>query len=49
MSPVLHLLMLVLALACFLLTALAPPSPESYWHRLLSAGLAFLVASMISW
>lgn len=49
MSPVLHLLMLVFALVCFLLAAGIPTSPEPYWHRLLAAGLAFLVASMISW
>ena len=47
MPPVLHLLLLVLALGCFILASFPPAAPS--WNRLVSAGLAFLTASMISW
>jgi hypothetical protein len=50
MPPVVHLILLVFALVCFVLAATpitAPPSP--YHPRLIAAGLAFLAASMISW
>jgi hypothetical protein len=42
-----HLLLLVLALACFVLAALPMAAP--YHARLIAAGLAFLTASMINW
>lgn len=45
MPPVLHLVFLVFALVCFILATLNQPN----WNRLVSGGLAFLVASMISW
>ncbi len=46
MTPVLHLLLLLLAFCCFVLDAYQnPPSPT----RLTCIGLALLVASMISW
>ena len=47
MPHVLHLLFVVLALACFILATWGPAEPN--WHRLTSAGLAFLTASMITW
>jgi hypothetical protein len=47
MNPVLHLLLLVFALVCFILATWGPAQPN--WSRLVSGGLAFLVASMISW
>jgi hypothetical protein len=42
-----HLLLLVLALACFVLAALPMAAP--YNSRLIAAGLGFLTASMINW
>jgi hypothetical protein len=45
MPEVLHLLLLVLSLGCFLLAAWNPSPPQ--WSRLISGGLAFLVASML--
>lgn len=46
MSPVLHLVLLVFSLCCFVFDAWqSPPSPT----RITCIGLAFLVASMISW
>lgn len=47
MPPVFRLLLLVLALVCFVVSTWPSASPN--WNRLVSAGLAFLVASMISW
>jgi hypothetical protein len=47
MSPVLHLLLLVFSLVCFVLATFPPALPR--WNQLVSAGLAFLIASMISW
>lgn len=47
MSPVLHLLLLVVALVCFLFATWGPAQP--HYNRLVSAGLAALVASMIRW
>jgi len=47
MPPVIHLILLVFALVCFILAAwgISPPN----WNRLVAAGLAFLAASMITW
>lgn len=47
MPPVVHLLLLVFAFVCFVLATFPPAQP--HWNRLVSAGLAFLTASMISW
>jgi hypothetical protein len=47
MPPVVHLLLILLSLVCFVLSAF--PSLSGNWQRLVSAGLAFLVASMIQW
>lgn len=47
MPPVVHLLLLVFALVCFVLATW--PAAAANWNRLVSAGLAFLVASMITW
>lgn len=47
MSPVLHLLLLVVALVCFILAAWGPGQPN--YNRLIAGGLAALVASMIRW
>jgi len=47
MPPVLHLLFLVFALVCFALATWGPTPPN--WYRLVSAGLTFLTASMITW
>jgi hypothetical protein len=45
MSEVLHLLLLVLALGCFLLAAVNLSPPQ--WGRLIAGGLAFLTASLM--
>lgn len=45
--PIMHLLLLVIALGCFLLATWGPTAPN--WNRLVSAGLAAFVASMIRW
>lgn len=42
-----HLLLLVFAFVCFVLSAW--PTAAPHWNRLVSAGLAFLTASMMSW
>ncbi len=47
MPPVVHLLLLLFAFVCFVLATFPPATP--YWNRLVSAGLACLVASMINW
>jgi hypothetical protein len=47
MPPMIHLLMLLFAFVCFVLASWSGAAP--YWNRLVSGGLAFLVASMISW
>lgn len=47
MPPIVHLIFLVLALVLFLVATWRPAAPD--WSRLVSAGLAALVASMISW
>jgi hypothetical protein len=47
MPSVLHLVLLVFALVCFVLATWRFSPPD--WNRLVAAGLAFLVASMISW
>jgi hypothetical protein len=44
---VVHLILLVFALVCFMLAAFPLSAPIS--PRLLAAGLAFLTASMIPW
>ena len=43
----LHLVLLVFAFVLFAVSALPPAAPQ--WNRLISAGLAFLVASIIQW
>ena len=47
MSPALHLVFLVFALVCFVVSAWQAAAPN--WNKLVSLGLAFLTASMISW
>jgi hypothetical protein len=47
MTPVLHLVLLVIAFVCFVVATWGPGQPN--WNRLVSAGLAALVASMIQW
>jgi hypothetical protein len=47
MPQPIHLILLVFALVCFVLATWGPAAPN--WNRLVSAGLAFLTASMISW
>ena len=47
MTPVLHLVLLVIAFVCFFVATLGPGRPT--WNQLVSAGLAALVASMIQW
>ena len=47
MSPIFHLLFLVFSFVCFALATFPQANPN--WNRLVSAGLAFLVASMVSW
>jgi hypothetical protein len=51
MPSVFHLIPLVFSLVCFVLAVwqAGPPSPDPGYRRLVAAGLAFLVASMISW
>ncbi len=49
MTPIAHLVLLVFAFVCFVLAAWNAPEPEPNWRRLVAIGLAFLVASMISW
>jgi hypothetical protein len=44
---VLHLLLLVFALVCFVLAGFPMATP--YHPRLIAVGLAFLAASMIPW
>ena len=39
------MILLVLALVCFLLAAVRPTQPD--WHRLIAAGLASLVAATL--
>lgn len=41
-----QLILLVFALVCFVLAAAFPPV-QPQWNRLVSAGLAFLTASMV--
>jgi hypothetical protein len=47
MPPVVHLLFILASLICFVLAAWRAANPD--WNKLVAAGLAFLVASMISW
>lgn len=47
MSPVIHLILLVLAGVLFGVATWGPANPS--WNRLVSAGLTALVGSMISW
>lgn len=47
MPPVFRLLLLLFALVCFVLATFPPTQP--HWNRLVSAGLAFLTASMVAW
>jgi hypothetical protein len=52
MPSIFHLIAIVFALVCFILAAwqaTAPPDPTPNYRRLVAAGLAFLVASMIQW
>jgi hypothetical protein len=51
MPPVLHLVFLVFAFVAFVIAAWTAPAAPDYvfWRRLVAAGLAALVASMISW
>jgi hypothetical protein len=51
MPPVVHLILIVLSLVCFGLSAwqVNQPAPSPSWQRLVSFGLTALVASMISW
>jgi hypothetical protein len=42
-----HLFALVFAIVCFALATWRPAQPD--WNRLVSAGLAFLSASFVSW
>ena len=49
MPPVLKLVLLVFSLVCFVLATWGPTLTPPNWYRLVSAGLAFLVASMITW
>ena len=42
-----HLLLLVFSFVLFVLAAVPYPPSEPYWHRLVSAGLAFWVASIL--
>jgi len=44
MAP-LHLVCLIFALVCFVLSAWSGAAP--HWNKLISAGLAFLTASML--
>jgi hypothetical protein len=41
----LHLVLLVFAFVCFVLSTFPPTQP--YWSRLVGAGLAFWVASVL--
>lgn len=47
MTPMLHLVLLVVAFVCFVVATWGPGRPS--WNQLVSAGLAALVASMIQW
>lgn len=47
MPPVFHIVLVLLALVCFALSIFRTGLPD--WSKLVSAGLTFLVASMISW
>jgi hypothetical protein len=42
-----HALLLVFAVVCFTVSAWSAAAP--HWNRLISAGLAFLAASMVTW
>lgn len=45
--PLAHLILLVFALVCFVISAFPPAQPN--WNRLVSIGLAFLTASFMPW
>lgn len=47
MPPIFHVFLLVFAIVCFVLATWGPAQPN--WNRLVSAGLAFLAASFVSW
>ena len=48
MPPVIHLIALVGSLVCFAFSMLIHKDQPS-WNKFIAAGLALLVASMISW
>ncbi len=43
----LHFILLVISFVLFVLSALPYPPSEPYWHRLVGAGLACWVASIL--
>ena len=47
MTPMLQLVLLVVAFVCFVLATWGPAQP--HYNRLIACGLAALVASMIQW
>lgn len=47
MPPIVHLILLVFSFCCFAFASWRNAAPD--WNRVVGAGLAFLVASMLSW